>query len=91
MGRGVLLDYASWAVSQGLTLSTHTTTPIPLSTLLACAAAQEVTFKPADILFIRTGFIQNCVSLSGAEAAQYAAVVPAHASTCSRLPLDSLL
>ena len=33
-----------------------TTHPIPLADLLACAKAQGVAFRPADILLIRAGF-----------------------------------
>ena len=34
-----------------------TTHPIPLADLLACAAAQGVAFRHADILIIRAGFM----------------------------------
>ncbi|RDW66651.1 hypothetical protein BP5796_09400 [Coleophoma crateriformis] len=72
VGRGVLLDYASWAESQGRTVSTHETNSIPLSDLKKVAEAQKVTFKPSDILFIRTGYVRNANSSSHEEAAAYA-------------------
>ncbi|RDW59877.1 hypothetical protein BP6252_12964 [Coleophoma cylindrospora] len=72
VGRGVLLDYASWAESQGLKPSTHTFTPIPLSDLQKIAEAQGITFKPADILFIRTGYIRNTEAMSLEDANTYA-------------------
>lgn len=36
-----------------------TTHPIPLADILACAKAQGVTFRPADILILRVGFMQR--------------------------------
>ena len=36
-----------------------TTHAIPHSDLLACAKAQGVTFRPADSLIIRAGFMQR--------------------------------
>lgn len=58
-GRGVLLDWLSWwqRVHPGQTpphaLSAHA---IPLAELLACAQAQGTQLRPADILFVRSGF-----------------------------------
>ena len=36
-----------------------TTHAIPLDDMLACAKAQGVTFRPADILILRVGFMQR--------------------------------
>ncbi len=36
-----------------------TTHPIPLADILACAKAQGTTFRPADILILRVGFMQR--------------------------------
>ncbi|RDW65574.1 hypothetical protein BP5796_10266 [Coleophoma crateriformis] len=72
VGRGVLLDYASWAESQGLKPSTHTFTPIPLSNLQKIVEAQGITFKPADIMFIRTGYIRNTEAMSFEDTNMYA-------------------
>lgn len=58
IGRGVLLDYYSWAMSQGRIINPLETTPIPVSELSEVASAQEVSFKWGDILFIRTGHLQ---------------------------------
>ncbi|KAL3417442.1 hypothetical protein PVAG01_11442 [Phlyctema vagabunda] len=72
VGRGVLLDYASWAEAQGKTVSTHSYNPIPLSELKQVAEAQGVSFRPADILFIRTGYIKNMEALTTDDANAYA-------------------
>lgn len=58
VGRGVLLDYKGWAEANGTydPASCFKTTPIPVSTLEAIAAHQNVSFKTNDILLIRTGW-----------------------------------
>jgi kynurenine formamidase len=73
VGRGVLLDYASWAEAEGIKVLPLTTQSIPLADLKAVAKAQNVTFKPNDILFIRSGYVRALTSLSGAEGTEYAA------------------
>ncbi|TGO75989.1 hypothetical protein BELL_0181g00070 [Botrytis elliptica] len=72
VGRGVLLDYAYWAESQGHTVNPLTTIKIPLSEIKAVAEAQNVTFRPGDILFIRTGYLRAFEALSSSEAATLA-------------------
>ncbi|RAL59101.1 hypothetical protein DID88_006747 [Monilinia fructigena] len=71
IGRGVLLDYAHWAESQGRTLSPLTTSKIPLSEIKAVAEAQNVTFRPGDILFIRTGYLRAFEALSSSDASAF--------------------
>ncbi|KAK9452013.1 uncharacterized protein V1518DRAFT_410140 [Limtongia smithiae] len=68
VGRGVLLDYGAWAQSQGLSLDMFSSTKIPLSDILKVAEAQHVTFKPGDILFIRSGYTKALTGLTTAEA-----------------------
>lgn len=58
MGRGVLLDYASWADAKGLQPVIFEPTSIPVSTLQEIAAHQGTTFREGDILFIRSGYIR---------------------------------
>jgi kynurenine formamidase len=72
VGRGVLLDYATWAESQGRTLTPLEDTKIPLSDILAVAESQNVTFRPSDILFIRSGFTKALAQLSPEESNAYA-------------------
>ncbi|KAG0650111.1 hypothetical protein D0Z07_3398 [Hyphodiscus hymeniophilus] len=72
VGRGVLLDYASWAASQGIKTEALSTWSIPVSDLKKVAESQNVTFHPNDILFVRSGYINALSSLPDNEAAVYA-------------------
>ncbi|OAX81470.1 hypothetical protein ACJ72_04187 [Emergomyces africanus] len=54
-GRGVLIDYASYASKKGIKYSTFSTHQIRLSDILEIAADCNLTFKRGDILFIRIG------------------------------------
>ncbi|KAI4149218.1 MAG: hypothetical protein L6R39_002551 [Caloplaca ligustica] len=56
-GRGILLDYASWAEANSIQLDPLTSAPIPLTDLQRVIASQNITFSPCggDILFIRSG------------------------------------
>ncbi|CZT11615.1 uncharacterized protein RAG0_15692 [Rhynchosporium agropyri] len=76
VGRGVLLDYAAWAESQGITPALRETTEITIQELEAVATSQGVTFKPGDILFIHCGFLKSLEQLPEEEASAYAANIP---------------
>ena len=69
VGRGVLIDYWSYAQKHGKTYNPMDSHKIPLSELLACAKEQGVTFKYGDILITRTGFIAayNALDRAGRE------------------------
>ena len=54
-GRGVLLDYVSYAERRGISYSTFSDHSIPLSVLLEIAEEHNVTFRRGDILFVRVG------------------------------------
>jgi hypothetical protein len=69
----------SWAESQGHRTSPLTTTKIPLSNLKKVAAAQNVSFHPADILFIRSGYLRSFQALPSDAAATYASQ-PVHSA-----------
>lgn len=59
-GRGVLLDYVSYAARRGIEYSTFSAHAIPLSTLLDVAREQNnLTFRRGDILFVRIGVTQE--------------------------------
>ena len=64
VGRGVLLDYCSWASNHSITLEPLTSTGIPFGHLQRVVADQKVTFRPGDILFIRSGFTAAYNALS---------------------------
>lgn len=57
VGRGVLLDYVSYAKSKNIPINCFSTTTIPVSILKEIASIQGTTFQPSDILFVRTGWM----------------------------------
>lgn len=57
-GRGVLLDYARWALKNNPTYDPLVRYEISLEELLQVAADQGVTFEHGDILMVRTGWIE---------------------------------
>jgi hypothetical protein len=72
VGRGVLLDYATWAEAKGKPVNCFEAQSIPLDDLLEVAASQKTTFRPGDILFIRTGWTRAYEKLSQTECEQLA-------------------
>jgi kynurenine formamidase len=66
VGRGVLLDYKSWAEERGewSVDACFQTTPITVDVLEQVAQAQGVQFKEGDILLIRTGWTNAYEQLS---------------------------
>jgi kynurenine formamidase len=54
----VLIDYASWAQKHNITYSVTTRHEISISDIEAIAKEQNVVFKPADILIIRSGWVK---------------------------------
>jgi len=59
VGRGVLLDYHSWRLAQSppVPYSAFSHSSIPLSHLLAVAAAQNTEIHFGDILLVRSGYL----------------------------------
>lgn len=64
VGRGVLLDYASWAKECGIRYSSFSDHTIPLSDLKKVIAHYHVEIKPGDILFVRIGLIEEWENMS---------------------------
>ncbi|KAI0172806.1 hypothetical protein GGR52DRAFT_422640 [Hypoxylon sp. FL1284] len=58
-GRGVLVDYASWAAARGVRYSALSQHSIPLDDILAAARDQGVAFERGDILLVRTGLTRQ--------------------------------
>ncbi|KAK5806925.1 hypothetical protein VI817_001183 [Penicillium citrinum] len=54
-GRGVLIDYATWAEKKGIKYSTFSTHQVRLSDILEIAKEKNITFQKGDILFVRVG------------------------------------
>lgn len=70
-GRGVLLDYASYAERHGIKYSSFSEHSIPLSVLLDVAREQDnLQFRRGDILFVRIGLIQEWKTTMTAEQRQ---------------------
>lgn len=71
-GRGVLIDYWSYAVENGITYDPYTSHAISFEELTKCGKAQGIDIRPAaqggdiqvgDLLFIRSGWVQAYRSL----------------------------
>lgn len=69
VGRGVLLDYHSWAEAHGISNPAFASTSIQLADLLQVAESQNVTFRQGDILFVRSGYL-NAFDAASPEEAQ---------------------
>ncbi|KAJ9287797.1 hypothetical protein DTO021C3_4602 [Paecilomyces variotii] len=54
-GRGVLIDYASYAEKRGIKYTTFSTHQVRLSEILEIAKESNITFEKGDILFVRIG------------------------------------
>ncbi|EKJ75878.1 hypothetical protein FPSE_04058 [Fusarium pseudograminearum CS3096] len=80
VGRGVLLDYASWADKNNVPLTPFETKSITVTTLKEVAQSQGTTIQQGDILFIRTGWVRAYEKLSDDECKTLAdyKVPPAH-------------
>jgi kynurenine formamidase len=67
VGRGVLLDYVSYAEKHSLPITPFEAYAIPISVIKAVAKDQGVAFQRGDVLFIRSGFIRAYEALSNDE------------------------
>jgi hypothetical protein len=66
-GRGVLLDWRRYALINKIPYSPFSFHAIPLADLKAVAAEQNVTFRPGDILIVRSGFAEEYNRFSAEE------------------------
>lgn len=57
-GRGVLLDFADWAVSNAISISALESQAITLGSIKQVAKDYRLKFRKGDILFIRSGFTE---------------------------------
>ena len=71
-GRGVLLDWRAYAIRKGIRYSPFSYHAIPLTELQEVAAAEGVTFRPGDILFVRSGWTEEYQKLTENEQEQLA-------------------
>ena len=75
-GRGVLLDYRTYADKKGVQYSSFTDHRIPYEELYLCGKDQGIDIRPqsqggdikiGDLLFIRTGFIESYYNIKSPE------------------------
>ena len=80
-GRGILLDYRSYADKKGIALNSYEADRISYAELEACGRDQEIDIRPeaqggdiqiGDILFIRSGFVKTYFSMPAEERNQLA-------------------
>ncbi|KAH8659793.1 hypothetical protein BX600DRAFT_383310 [Xylariales sp. PMI_506] len=76
VGRGVLIDWASWVESQGRKPDLLQASLITLGDLKQAASAQGLSFRPGDILFIRSGLIKKLEALRPEDLEAYMAIEP---------------
>lgn len=72
VGRGVLLDYASWAEKNNISVNHFSPYAITVATLNEIAASQGTELRKGDILFIRSGWVRAYSKLSDQEASALA-------------------
>ncbi|KAF2466990.1 uncharacterized protein BDR25DRAFT_292724 [Lindgomyces ingoldianus] len=58
-GRGVLIDYASWAEKKGIQYSTFSLHAVKLSDIQEIAKESGIKFRRGDVLFIRIGMTKE--------------------------------
>ena len=73
-GRGVLIDFVSWAIEHGKSYQTFEQYGIRLDDIKAVAKAQGTQFQRGDILLLRTGYIAAYNKLTAEQRAAVATV-----------------
>jgi kynurenine formamidase len=68
VGRGILVDYASYCEKHGKMIEPLKTGAIPVKELKTIAEESNISPKAGDILFVRTGFTKAYTALSEMEA-----------------------
>ncbi|KAF2138391.1 uncharacterized protein K452DRAFT_290973 [Aplosporella prunicola CBS 121167] len=81
VGRGVLIDYVSWAEKKGINYSTFSLHQVKLTDILEIAKECNITFEKGDILFIRIGITKEWETAMNEDAkkAYAAGTSPKHA------------
>ena len=67
VGRGILLDYQTWASKNSITLAPLSSSSFPFSHLRRLIADYHIEIRHGDILFIRSGFTAAYNALSPTE------------------------
>lgn len=63
-GRGVLIDYASWAEKRGIDVKALSGHSIPLTAILEIVDECRISFRKGDVLFLRSGWTKTWDSLN---------------------------
>ncbi|KAH8889034.1 hypothetical protein GQ53DRAFT_795461 [Thozetella sp. PMI_491] len=69
-GRGVFIDWYAWALKQGKTIDATTNYAIPFSELVATLESQRQSLsdiRPGDIIFVRSGYINQYENMDPAK------------------------
>ncbi|KAL3444492.1 hypothetical protein BJX65DRAFT_297629 [Aspergillus insuetus] len=79
-GRGVLIDYVSWAEKRGLPINALAQDQISLDVVLEIAKESQIEFQRGDIFFLRVGLPQTWAGMNEAQKQEYSAQpMPKHA------------
>ncbi|RMJ28804.1 putative cyclase [Aspergillus sp. HF37] len=70
-GRGVLIDYATWAEKRGINYTTFSTHQASLRDILEIAQECNITFQKGDILFVRIGATKEWDTMTDAQKQKY--------------------
>lgn len=73
-GRGVLIDYASYAKRNGITIDHFAPHGVTLESVKAIAKEQGVEFRTGDVFFLRTGYSAAYQALDQASRTKVASV-----------------
>ncbi|RDH27579.1 putative cyclase-domain-containing protein [Aspergillus welwitschiae] len=65
-GRGILIDYHSWASEKGFQYDSMSTHPIGVEEIEQILAARNIEVRRGDILFLRTGYVSTYLSFDTA-------------------------
>ena len=74
VGRGVLVDFVSWAEKHGKSFRTFEQYGIELADIQALVEEQGTTLQRGDILLVRTGYVRAYGKLSAEERIAVASV-----------------
>ncbi|KAJ6187281.1 hypothetical protein N7519_002189 [Penicillium mononematosum] len=66
-GRGILIDYYTWASEKGIEYNPLSTHAVPLDAVKDIARENGIEFRPGDILFLRTGFVNGYLQLNSTQ------------------------
>ncbi|KAI9041978.1 uncharacterized protein KD926_006315 [Aspergillus affinis] len=70
-GRGVLIDYLSWAEKKGISVNALSQHAVPLDDVLAIARECNIEFQRGDIFFLRVGLPKTWGSMNDAQKLAY--------------------